>query len=773
MPKFDLSQTFTFLIATAALIFLILTNTVWNGQLPTGLLALIAAGLTSAAWLIYRTVRKNARLPHTGLAPVWLLGLAAAGLSTWFSPDPRMALERLAWVACALLVFYLLLDGLEGGLNRQALQDALLTTGGLLAALAGMEIAAWHSGWWQAAGGLGSPPPFPYRLFSLIGHANTYMAYMNLCAPLAVVSLITAKTRARRFLSLLFLAFYAFSVPFASSRGGILSLLTWSGTLLLLWLSLNRRWKPVWAWARRRWLFTALAGLAGLIILSAAAYRVNLAILANPSHGSGGGILSSREGIWNIAIAVWRLNPWTGAGPGRFTQGWLQASQIVPPGFWAPHAHNLFLQALAETGPLGLLALLALLLRAGWSLWSAWRRTPPERRAWSIAALAALAGFLVHSIVDDFSIFPPILAALVLWVAMVWSAGAQPLKRSPRISLGWLVLPLGLVCLVEGWNLWAGLPAYQAVELASQGRWEEAAQGFDESIRRDPAYEFYYVQAGLAWDQVWQRSANPADLERARASFRAALAREPGFSLLWANLAALDHQAGQTALALTEIDQAIQRSPGEPKYTLTRAWMLEQSGQTEEAFQAYSTVIRTVPAWANHPFWTESELRRRVVLGLTPVSAGTPDYWQQAELALNVGQIAEARRLLAFSDRLSDPSEARALIRARLDETTGGMQSALPAYRALRDLLAVPPLNSNAAAIIYNGYHYRIGLPIQLVSGIIHLSGDYGQFDAMQRLYTYERQTGQCQQAAQTWFAWHAAQQGFASPSLPNPPNCP
>ena len=766
-----LSSTLTFLASTAGLAFLILSRVIWVNDLPAGLIAAGLAAVLVVGWLAYRLTRK-ACLPRTGLAPVWLFGLAAAALSTAFSPDPRLAIERLAWLGGMVLLFYLLIDGLEGGLDRGALQDALLSIAGLLAALAGMETAAFYSGWWQIAGGPSQAPPYPYRVATFIGHANVYMAFMNLCAPLALVSLLTARTRARRFLSLLCLVFYAISIPFASSRGGFLGMLAWGGALTLAWISLKGWWRPLWTWVSRRWLLAVLAGAGGLLLLSAGAYRFYQVVLTNPSHG-GGGLLDARGGIWAGALAVWQLQPWTGVGPGRFTQGWLEASRSVPPGFWAAHAHNIFLQALAEMGPLGLVSLLALLAWGGWKLWLAWKRTPPERIPWVLAGLAGLAGFLVHSLFDDFSTSPPILVALVMLVALVWRADAQPLARRSRISLGWLCLPVGLVFLPAAWSLWAGLPAFQAVGLAAQGRWQEAARGFDESTRRDPTFGFYFVQAGLAWDQVWQRTGDPADLQRAEAGFKAGLAREPGFSLLWADLAALEQQAGQVGLALENIDQASLRAPGEPKYLLNRAWLLEQAGRTAEAAQAYQAVINQAPDWASHPFWTGSGLRQEVLAGISAVGGGAPAYWQQAGQAVQAGRFGDARRLLAWSAMLGEPAEARGVMRARLDEAAGGMQEALPAYRDLRSLLAVPLLSPSAGPVIYNGFQNRLGLQNQLVSGFLNLSGDYGQFERLQRLYRYEHDNGQCDQAGQTWIVWHNAMQGFASSSTTSLPDCP
>jgi O-antigen ligase len=119
-----------------------------------------------------------------------------------------------------------------------------------------------------------------------------------------------------------------------------------------------------------------------------------------------GGDLATRQDFWNAGIHIWSGNPIAGAGLGAFPDAYAHArlpgkqflpdSVLEPP----PHAHNLFIQMLAEQGILGLLALLAVLGVAVRMALELRRHVERWVRVLGSAMLAALVAFLIHNMFD-------------------------------------------------------------------------------------------------------------------------------------------------------------------------------------------------------------------------------------------------------------------------------------------------------------------------------------------------------------------------------------
>jgi tetratricopeptide (TPR) repeat protein len=750
----------SFGVAFTGFLYLILTRLVWLEDPVAGLIGLGAAAALGGGWLIWRK-RRGARLPSAGLLPVWLLGLLAAAVSTLLSPDPRPALERLAWLAGEALIFYVLLDAFDAGMDRSAALDGALWALGLLAAEACLETAGWYAGW-RLLAGPDVAPLFPYRFSSLLGHPNVYMGVINVWAPLALVSLLTARTRPRRFLSMLWLAFYAVSFYFASSRGGALGLAAGLGLLGLL-SAVEQPWfATALAWARRRWALVAAAALAGLGGLAYVALHISAGLgSSHPTHAGGG--LGARDVFVRIALDIWRDHPWGGIGPGRLAQGWLAHGGSIPPDFWAMHAHNLWLQALAETGPLGLAALLGLLGLGGWRLFAAWRAADAARKPWAAAALAGMATWLTHSLVDEFSLLPVMMAGIAFLAAFVLTEGQTVRRRA--VSIAWLLLPLGLLATAGGWSLWAGLPAYRAARAGDAGDRAGAAAGFAESLRLDPAQVFYLAETAVSRAQLWGETGLEADLAQSRALFRALVEREPGFAMWWANLSLLDAQAGALDAALEEIGRAVELAPNAAQFPLQQGWILEQMGRAAEAAAAYQKALVLAPEWRSHAFWASTPLRAQAAgaAALQPVET----HWGNARLRLAQGDRAGAERELAFSGLMAENPLARLVTRALLDD------DATPALLAVRDEMERPLLAQATFYMVYNHFHDRVGLRLQAVPGFLRMDGDTGQFAALETLYARQAAAGECAEAARTWRVWQQALHAFAPAETPPAPKCP
>ena len=146
---------------------------------------------------------------------------------------------------------------------------------------------------------------------------------------------------------------------------------------------------------------------------------------------------SYRSELWHVAWDDYRDNPVLGSGPGTYEQYWNEHRPIQHK---VRDAHNLYLEVLAELGPVGLLLLLLALgapLVAG-----ALARGHPL----APLALAAYAAFLVHAAVDwDWEMPGVMVAALVSSAALLAAADRRdaPPLLTPRVRAGGVAVAAG------------------------------------------------------------------------------------------------------------------------------------------------------------------------------------------------------------------------------------------------------------------------------------------------------------------------------------------
>jgi O-antigen ligase len=116
--------------------------------------------------------------------------------------------------------------------------------------------------------------------------------------------------------------------------------------------------------------------------------------------------VGTRTDIWRAAVTIWEQHPVLGVGVGGFPLAYAETpipgklflpnTVFQPP----PHAHNLFLNILAEQGIIGFVVFLLVVLIA---LRACVRlRAGPDRfmRMLGTGLLAALLAFLVHNLFD-------------------------------------------------------------------------------------------------------------------------------------------------------------------------------------------------------------------------------------------------------------------------------------------------------------------------------------------------------------------------------------
>jgi O-antigen ligase len=254
---------------------------------------------------------------------------------------------------------------------------------------------------------------------------------------------------------------------------------------------------------------------------------------------------------WRVALGEVERHPWTGTGAGTFEQDW---NARRPSSFKVRDAHNLYLEVLAELGPLGLATLVAFL---GIPLVALARR---GREPIAAAAAAVYVAYLAHAALDwDWEMPAVTLTAIACGGSLVAAAGSGRLRvRVPAAALAGAIGVLALLGLPGNLQLSRGASAARA------GDWTAAAAHARSAERWAP-------WSSAPWQQLGEARLARGEFVAARASFRRAIDRNPADWELWFDLArSSTGQVQRAALA-----KAAALNPFSPEIAEFRAELAE------------------------------------------------------------------------------------------------------------------------------------------------------------------------------------------------------
>jgi O-antigen ligase len=232
---------------------------------------------------------------------------------------------------------------------------------------------------------------------------------------------------------------------------------------------------------------------------------------------------SYRVDLWESAWRGYRDHPLLGLGAGGYEQHWLQDRPFEHK---VRDAHSLYLETLAELGPVGL-ALVLLALGAPVVAAFVTRRHPLAS-----AAFAAYAAYLIHAGLDwDWELPALTLSALICAAALLTMARREerlldpaPWMRGVAVALSVVVAALAL----------AGLSSNNAIaasdDAAEAGRWAEAADEAEAAKRWAP-------WSSEPWQRLGDAHLGQQAFAEAEHDFREAIEREPRDFELWLGLA--------------------------------------------------------------------------------------------------------------------------------------------------------------------------------------------------------------------------------------------
>jgi O-antigen ligase len=229
-----------------------------------------------------------------------------------------------------------------------------------------------------------------------------------------------------------------------------------------------------------------------------------------------------RADYWRVAVRMVERDPLLGDGAGGFERRWMQERQAANN---ARDAHNLYLETLAELGPVGLGLLLLALAAPLYALGKA------RSTALGAAAAAGYAAFLVHAAVDwDWELPVLVLAALasgIALLALTRDPGSMPLTPLHRgLLLGMVVVVIGVALVAHVGN--------RAVAEAAASLERGNTAGAESAARR--------ARAWAPWShEPWQLLGEAQLAERrdaaAGGSLEQAIRRAPEEWRLWFDLA--------------------------------------------------------------------------------------------------------------------------------------------------------------------------------------------------------------------------------------------
>lgn len=221
-----------------------------------------------------------------------------------------------------------------------------------------------------------------FRVYSTLGNPNVLGEYFLLVIPLAVAFMFSAKTWFQRILWAGCFGIMMLCLVLTYSRGCWIGICLAAAIFMIMY--------------DRRFILVGIAALvvAPFILPDSIMYR--LTSIGDMTDTS----TSYRVYIWLGSIAMLKDFWFSGIGPGEVAYNTLYPSYAYS-NVTTPHAHNLFLQTMCDTGVCGTVLLVLIIYSGVRTLCTAYNReTNKENRLFQAAGIASIAGFLVQSMFD-------------------------------------------------------------------------------------------------------------------------------------------------------------------------------------------------------------------------------------------------------------------------------------------------------------------------------------------------------------------------------------
>jgi O-antigen ligase/tetratricopeptide (TPR) repeat protein len=602
------------------------------------------AAVALIAWALVAW-RRPAWRPRSALLPAIVLCLASLVLSTALSKHPRFGIEYVGYAIVLGALYLLLVQILRERFFRARMVTLVV---GMFVAVSALFLVLVVGHWlelWSLVGHVTFPPLRPKSESLTYGNPSAVMtmAFLLACSSAAAVG---AFSTPRRIVLLVGVVTVGAVTLLSGSRSGWfavgLAVVMTAGVAMAVGRNRDRI-RSLAATVRRS--KTGLAGT-GVLVLGVAfiGVAVGPAIIRRLTEGGE----TLRIGYAVAAMRMFLESPVVGLGPGMWVANRIRETSPPETDYYIPHAHDIYLQTLAELGVVGAIAGAVLVVSLFWLIRGAVTDPDAYRRRWGWAACLAILYFGVHQVLDFYANMPAILLAAAIPVAWL-DATAEP-AHGPLSHPGSRSLAIGVVAVaiaVAG-LLYVEGPATEhsdAVTKANEGHWADSLGPARAAVQADPEWPPYQITFGLAATRADDHSA-------AMQAFRSA-AQSDDQPESWLNLAAEQALMDDHDGALDSVVRAMRLGYQRSAVSGAAGDLLLRLGDTAGAADAFAWAISVTPSWAGDPWWQADPDRAAIydaVIGDAIARAPVANRW---EIAAMSGDFERAHALVSGLDPAS------------------------------------------------------------------------------------------------------------------------
>jgi hypothetical protein len=349
-----------------------------------------------------------------------------------------------------------------------------------------------------------------------------------------------------------------------------------------------------------------------------------------------------------VALRMFQTSPVVGTGPGTWV---VERRAFAEPGEvddYIPHAHDIYVQTLAEQGLVGAIAGGVLVFSLAGLLFRAIRSPDESRRRWGWATLLGLVYFGTHQILDFYANFPAVLFIAALPVAYLDAtadgdrerSGGIVGKRAGRLALAVTTTVVAISVAGLALQELPALKAEDAVSHANAGDWTGAAPNALAAASEDSRISPYLFTAGLAADRLGDHAA-------ALGHFQTVATRDD-LPEAWLNLAAEQFETGDLSAVEPSLRAALRLGIQRPSISVAAGDLGLRAGDRELGIEALSAAVIGAPSFLGDPWWRDDP-RAREVSQEVATRAAVQAPWVAWEISLMQGDAVAARQAAQVS----------------------------------------------------------------------------------------------------------------------------